>query len=563
MVSGFHDDHGTYFTPEDIERANRGILPLEADTAESPTSAKEKHEEDEEEDEQRQEEVESQNDDRAGENADLEKAGQPPSLRLQHTNKSSRSQQQRDPHLVTWEGIDDPENPKNWPTKRKWAAVLVVSSFTFISPVSSSMVAPALPQMKQDLHVDNEVLSQMMLSIFILAYGVGPLFLGPLSETFGRVPVLQLANLFFLVFNLVCGFAQTGAQMLAFRFFSGLGGSAPLSIGGGVLADCFAAEDRGQAIGVYSLAPLLGPAIGPIAGGFISQHTTWRWVFWAVSIADAIIQVFGIFFLQETWAPKLLEQKANRLRKETGNEKLHSELTTNEPIIKKVEKSLVRPFRLLLTQPIVIALAIYMSYLYGLVYLVISSFPALYTSPKYYNESTQISGLHYIAVAIGYFLGAQITSRFNDWLYRRLKHRNGGKGSPEFRVPVMIPCAILLPIGFFWYGWSAEARIQWIMPDIGVAILSAATICGYQAIQTYIIDAYTKYAASAVASITTLRSLAGFGFPLFAPALYNSLGYGWGNSLLGFVAIAIGVPAPWFFWHYGGKLRAKSQFAAG
>ena len=204
-----------------------------------------------------------------------------------------------------------------------------------------------------------------------------------------------------------------------------------------------------------------------------------------------------------------------------------------------------------------------MAYLYGLVYLVISSFSALYTSPEYYDEPTQIAGLHYIALAIGYFFGAQITSQFNDWLYRRLKQRNGGKGIPEFRIPVMIPCAILLPAGFFWYGWSAEAKMHWIMPDIGAAILAAATICGYQSIQTYVIDSYTKYAASAVASITFLRSLAGFVFPLFAPKLYGALGYGWGNSLLAFIAIGIGVPAPWLFWTYGGKLRAKSQYAAG
>ena len=398
--------------------------------------------------------------------------------------------------------------------------MFTVSSFTFISPVSSSMVAPALPAMAADLGITNEIASQMMLSIFILAYAVGPLFLGPLSEVYGRVPVLQLANLFFLIFNLACGFAQTGAQMLVFRFFAGIGGSAPLAIGGGILADCFSAEERGKAIGIYSLAPLIGPAVGPIAGGFITQNTTWRWVFWAVTIADALIQVAGIFFLQETWAPKLLENKARRLRKETGNDKLYAEVA-RVPTGEKLKTSLVRPFRLLFTQPIIIICAIYMAYLYGIVYLVISTFPTLFTSPDYYNESVGIGGLHYIALAIGYFIGAQSTSRFNDYLYSRLKRRNNGVGMPEFRVPVMIPCAILLPVGFFWYGWSAEAHLHWIMPDIGAALVGGATIVGYYAIQTYIIDSYTKYAASAVAAITTLRSLAGFGFPLFAPAMYN------------------------------------------
>lgn len=116
--------------------------------------------------------------------------------------------------------------------------VLVVSSFTFISPVSSTMVAPALPTLKQDLDTESDVVVQMFLSIFILAYAVGPLFLGPLSEMYGRFVVLQLATLFFLVFNMACGFARSSSQMLAFRFLSGLGGSAPLAIGGGVLVSC-------------------------------------------------------------------------------------------------------------------------------------------------------------------------------------------------------------------------------------------------------------------------------------------------------------------------------------
>lgn len=101
------------------------------------------------------------------------------------------------------------------------------------------------------------------------------------------------------------------------------------------------------------------------------------------------------------------------------------------------------------------------------------------------------------------------------------------------------------------------------MSDIGAAILAGSTICGYQSIQTYIIDSYTKYAASAIASTIFLRSMAGFGFPLFAPELYANLGYGWGNTVLAFVAIAIGIPSPWIFWRYGAKLRAKSQFASG
>jgi MFS family permease len=133
---------------------------------------------------------------------------------------------------VTWDGPDDPENPKNWTFKRKWAATFIVSSFTFISPVSSSMVAPALQSIAKEFGIKNDVEIALTLSIFVLAYAIGPLFLGPMSEIYGRVPVLQLANLFYLVFNIACGVCTSKDQMLAFRFLSGLGGSAPLAVSG-------------------------------------------------------------------------------------------------------------------------------------------------------------------------------------------------------------------------------------------------------------------------------------------------------------------------------------------
>ncbi|KAF2858732.1 MFS general substrate transporter [Piedraia hortae CBS 480.64] len=534
---GFIDDHGNYVNDHDEPWGRTGVHDIDGTDA-----ANEPHTE-------AVEEVE----DPIDPDRDLER-GEPLKKQKSATDK------EKDPNMVSF-GPKDPDNPKEWANSRKWAAVLVVSSFTFISPVSSSMIAPALESLSQDLGVKHESVSAMLLSIFLLAYAVGPLFLGPMSEVYGRVPVLQLSNLFFLVFNIACGFAHTQSEMLAFRFLAGLGGSAPLAIGGGILADCFIPEQRGKAIGVYSLAPLIGPAIGPIAGGFIDQHVSWRWIFWSVSIADVVVQLFGLFFLQETWAPILLERKVRRLRLSTGNQNLYSSLSRNETMLHKLRTSLIRPVRMLFTQPTIQVMALYMSYLYGLIYLVISSFPRLFHSKFYYNQTIQSSGLHYIAIAIGYFIGAQFTSRFNDWLYQHLKKRNFGVGKPEFRIPATIPCAILLPAGLFWYGWSAEARLHWIMPDIGAAMVSAGMIAGYYSIQNYVIDCYTKYAASAVAAITMLRSMAGFGFPLFADLMYEKLGYGWGNSVLGFVAIAIGVPAPWLMWNFGAKLRARSGYA--
>ncbi|KAI1877187.1 uncharacterized protein JN550_001259 [Neoarthrinium moseri] len=471
-----------------------------------------------------------------------------------------------DPDLVTWTGPDDPENPKNWAFSRKWLIVFIVSTFTLISPLSSSMVAPSLTTIGEELDVPAGTEQAIVLSIFVLAYAIGPLAWGPLSEIYGRTVVLQSTNVLYLFFNLGCGLARTKGQLIGFRFLSGLGGSAPLAIGGGVLSDLFTAEERGKAMSLYSLTPLLGPAIGPVAGAFITQNTTWRWSFYATTIADAAIQVSGLIFLRETYTPVLLAWKRNKLQKETGNTNLHTPFDhPDRTLSKTLQMSFTRPFRLLGTQIILQVLALYMMYLYGLMYIVLVSFPSLWAGPEPagYGEQLGISGLNYISLGLGFFLGAQICAPLQDRIYAALKRRNGGPGRPEYRVPMMIPGALLVPFGLFIYGWTAEYKTHWIGPNIGACLFAAGTIIGFQCVQTFLVDTYTRYAASAVGAGTVLRSLAGFGFPLFASSLYDRLGLGWGNSLLAFLGIAIGWPAPIMLWFYGEKLRKRSPFAAG
>lgn len=258
----------------------------------------------------------------------------------------------------------------------------------------------------------------------------------------------------------------------------------------------------------------------------------------------------------------LLERKRDRLRKETGNQALYTVFdSADRRLSTTIKTAMKRPFKLLGTQPIVQVLSIYTAYLFGTMYLMISTFPLLWVDR--YGMSTNIGSLNFISIGLGFFLGTQISSPISDALYRRLKARNNGVGKPEFRVPLLIPSSLLIPAGIFWYGWSAQARLHWIMPNIGAALFSAGMVISFQAINAYLIDAYTRYAASAMAATIVLRSLAGFVFPLFAPAMYKALDFGWGNSLLGFISLGLGVPAPLLLWVYGEKLRSMSQFAAG
>ncbi|KAI0366301.1 MFS polyamine transporter [Pilatotrama ljubarskyi] len=492
--------------------------------------------------------------------------------RTQKKDKNARNEEDgdnrslaEDPLVVDWEGPDDPQNPRNWSFKKKWAATAIVSAFTFISPVSSSMMAPASEQIAGEFGITNSSVIALLTSVFVAAYAFGPLILGPLSELYGRSRVLQLANMWYLAWNLGCAFAQNEGQLIAFRFLAGLGGSAPLSIGGGVLGDLFRPEERGQAIALYSLAPLLGPVIGPTCGAWIAQRSTWRWVFWSTTIVDGFIQVMGLFFLKETYAPILLERKAIRIRKSMDPEKAQTrEVRTvfdgaDRHWKNIVKKALIRPFVLFYHEPIVQLLGIYMAFVYGTLYLFLTTIPSIFEGT--YREPVGIAGLNYFALGVGLTGASQINARMLDRIYKYFQDKNDGVGKPEYRLPPMIPGAILLPAGLFITGWTARPDVHWIAPDIGIALVGAGTILNFQSIQTYVIDAFTLHAASALAAVTFFRSLAGFGFPLFAPAMYNALGYGKGDTILACVAIVVGVPAPFLFWFYGERIRNASKYA--
>lgn len=170
-------------------------------------------------------------------------------------------------------------------------------------------------------------------------------------------------------------------------------------------------------------------------------------------------------------------------------------------------------------------------------------------------------GLVDLSIVIDSSVASLVGGPINDkiWKYLSKKHkREDGSGLPEYRVPLMVPGAVLVPTGLFWYGWSAQAQLHWIMPNIGVVIFMFGITSSGQCMIAYVVYAYVERTASAMAAVTLLRSIMGFVFPRFAPKMYETLGYGWGNSLLAFVVIAIGFPVPFLLWRYGAALRIKS-----
>lgn len=313
---------------------------------------------------------------------------------------------------------------------------------------------------------------------------------------------------------------------------------------------------------MYTLAPVLGPCIGPIFAGWIIQgygEDKWRWIFWTSTMFGAAVTILGLITLRETYTPVLLKYKARRLQKQTGNKEWHTKFTIKESLASKIFHGMMRPCIFILTQPVVTVTCIYQALLFGCQYLLLSSFSRVFKEE--YHQPVGIASLHYIAMAIGFTLSGQVGGRFVDWNYRRLKAKNGGEGVPEFKLPTLIVTGILMPIGLLLYGWTVQYHVHWIVPDIGIFLIASGVRMTLFVCPLYMADAITMYTASASSALVMTRGAFSFSFPLFAPDLYRTLGQGWGNSVLALATAVIGLPSPFILYRFGGGLRARSPYS--
>ncbi|KAK6222631.1 hypothetical protein LQW54_000811 [Pestalotiopsis sp. IQ-011] len=437
---------------------------------------------------------------------------------------------------VGWSGPNDSENPMNWPTWLKVVNVGLISCLTFITPLASSMFAPGVPQVMKEFGNSDELLADFVVSVYVLGFALEPMVLSPMSELYGRLWIYHASNAGFIVFSVLCAKSSSGGMLTACRFFQGVFGAAPVSNGGGSLADVIPQEKRGAALGIYALAPLLGPVIGPVAGGFLVAAKGWRRVFWVLTVVGGALALLCAAFLRETYAAVILERKAARLRKQTKNTGYRSQMDRNMNVKQLFLRAIVRPCKILVFSPIVSALSLYMGVVYGYQYLLFSTFTKAFQAQ--YGFSTSIVGLTFLGLGVGNLIGLAVVSSLSEKLLRersKVTEANpDGERKPEARLIPLEWSSLTLPAGLFLYGWTMQYQVHWVVPLIGTAIYGFGQLAVFLCITSYLIDAFGMYRAR----------------------MYSVLGYGWGNSLLGFIALAL-VPIPILLNRYGETLRKR------
>lgn len=261
-------------------------------------------------------------------------------------------------------------------------------------------------------------------------------------------------------------------------------------------------------------------------------------------ILGGSVYISAIFFLPETYAPRLIHRKKV---KEGG-------LRENFSWKKRYRENLVRPWTMLFTEPIVWALSIYMAFLYGIMTLNLVAYPIVYSGQR--EWSTAKSSLGYVGIAVGMAIPT-ICSPLLNRVHSRFVRKLGPV--PEARFPLQIGFSWLIPTGLFWFAWTAAPPVPAAVGIIAGVPFGIGLLTAFLDIAAYLTDCYGRYGASALAANGLLCRLFGAAFPLFAANLYDTLGVAWGNSLLGFIAAAM-APMPLFFYHFGPRLRERSDF---
>lgn len=465
-------------------------------------------------------------------------------------------------YQVDFTGPDDPFHPFNWPFKRKLIIAAILSFYSLTAAWGSSVFSPAISVIARQYHV-NSTVAALGISLYVVGFASGPVIWSPLSEVYGRKLPIALSSILFTCFCFATATGKDLQTILITRFFSGFCGSAPLTIVAAAFADIFDNKTRGVAIDIFSITVFCGPVIAPIVGGFIVEsYLGWHWTMYLTGIMSFTSIITVIFFLDETYPPLLLVSKAEKLRRMTGNWAIHAAHETVKLDFNQiVTKTITRPLKMLVSEPIILLISIYTGFCYAILYLCLSSYP--YVFMVKYKWSLSHAMLPYVGILIGMAICCTVMMTVYERQYFALVEKSeNGRPSPEARLEPMKPAAICFFIGLFWFFWSANypEHVHWAVPAVSGIFTGYGMMGIFVPAVNYVIDAYLFFAASALAAMTFLRSAMGAASPLFATHMFKGMGLNWTGLLLGLLATFL-APVPFLFSHYGERIRNKSKFS--
>lgn len=482
--------------------------------------------------------------------------------------KSSDLEKDPDSHLivVTWDSDDDPENPQNWAFWYKILFIFEIGILTAFVYMASAIYTPGVYEIMEDMDV-NQTLATLPLTLFVFGYGIGPMVFSPLSENarFGRTTIYIVTLFIFFILQIPTALVTDIASLCVLRFIAGFFASPCLATGGASVGDVTAMPWLPVSISAWSIAAVCAPSMGPLFGAIVTVKGNYHWTFWFVCITSGCSFLVLSWMLPESYGKTILYRKAERLRAITGNENIVSEghienskMNAREMVI----DTLWRPIEIIIFEPVVLLINLYIGMVYSILYLWFEAFPIVFYELHHFTLIEL--GVAYVCVMIGIIIGA---FGYIPVIYKNFtkKLMAGEMVEPEVFLPIAIVGSTLMPLGIIIFAWTAASDIHWIAPMIGAGIFAAGAFIIFQTLFNYLSFSFYRYLASVFAGNDLFRSLMAGAFPLFGRALFLNLKtsrfpVAWGSMILGFISVAM-ITIPVLFYVNGPKLRARSKYS--
>lgn len=286
----------------------------------------------------------------------------------------------------------------------------------------------------------SETVATVPLTSYVLGLAFGPMVSAPISETSGRLGTYRIAVPIAALFTIGAGFSPNIQALCILRFFAGFFGGAPLPVASGTAADMFRQQHFAIAGSFILYFPFLGPALGPVVGGFATQYSGWKWSQFVLAITMAVFWIPALF-LEETYLKIILA------RREIKAIEKQSAPPASKLLLGVLFITLLRPMKMLVTEPIVTLLSIYVAFGFAVVFTFFSSVP--YVFGLVYHFDIGNSGLVFLSIALGCTIAVPTVILLDRMTYQKQSLRTG-KAAPEMRLWPAMYGAIGLPVSLFW-----------------------------------------------------------------------------------------------------------------
>lgn len=395
--------------------------------------------------------------------------------------------------LVDWYTTDDRANPHNWSNSKRFLVSFIICLYTFTVYMGSAIYTSGIGGVIEQFGV-TPLDGSLPLSLYVLAYGMGPLLFSPLSEiaSIGRNPVYIITMFLFVIISIPTALVKNFAGLLVLRYMQGFFGSPCLATGAATMQDMYSLLNLPYAVMFWVSAAYCGPAIGPLLSGYAVMAKGWRWGLWEILWAAGPVFILMFLCLPETSEANILLRRAQRLRKRFGDDRLQSQSELNQRNVKPMIvawDALIKPFEITLKDPAILFVNVYTAIIYGIYYSFFEVFPLVYIDLKGFTIGSL--GVLFTCILVACIIAMFTYAAYLRWYLIPDIMKNGLRAQEHRLVPALVAC-FGPPVGLFIFGWTATSNIPWIAPTIGIVIYGSSVYIVMQCIFVYVPLSYPQ-----------------------------------------------------------------------